>query len=191
MLISKLSLRSFILSSLPLHTEPHIATMTRKKPHTTSAKKPSAAFFAALPQALQLACLTMLRLKDMLYFSATCRTMYTLCADDVLWRPINEDLVRRCRLPDVHIVSLQEPWSLEIHKKQVEEQAKYKHKTFLHLLAIFRQEKGRAVYFVNAVYFGQVEYTYDVGIKERAAEDKINRLGRCMKALRNAVKKHT
>jgi hypothetical protein len=77
------------------------------------ANAPSAALFAALPRALQLSCLTVLPLEDMLVFDTTSHGMRQLCADDVLWQPIYADVVDRCCLEGTGSTSKQQQEDLE------------------------------------------------------------------------------
>jgi len=97
----------------------------------------TATSFTALPHALHLSCLTLLPLEDILAMCATDHDMRHLCADDVVWRAIYEDVVSRCRLQGMGCTSAQQEQSLQSHKRPVEQQANYKHKTLTHILAIF------------------------------------------------------
>lgn len=83
----------FLLPSLPI-TQSYLVTIM-------NATTFSAAPFLLLAKALQLTCLTVLSIADMLAFSTTSHSMRLLCADDVVWRPIYEDLARRCQLGGV------------------------------------------------------------------------------------------
>jgi len=108
----------------------------------------SAALFVALPRALELSCLTVLPIKDMLAFDTTSHGMRQLCADDVLWRPIYEEIVNHCCLEGVGIGAGQQQRDLEAKQQQLlqqqQQQPSYKGKTLIHLLAFFIEEIQRA-----------------------------------------------
>ena len=126
--------------SCPHSLFPSFLPQNTQSPRKMNAKLSSAILFAALPRALQLTCLTMLSLEDILAIGATSHDMRQLCADDVAWRAIYEDLTTRCGLQGIiGYTSAQKQRSLENRKKRVEQQqANYKHKTFLTLFDIFR-----------------------------------------------------
>lgn len=191
--------------------------MTRKK----STKKPSAAFFAVLPRALQLACLAMLPLEDILAFDATSHTMRQLCAEDVLWRFIYEDVVSRCALEGEEHMTAERERSLVDHKNRVEDRTAYKYKTLTHLLAFFHEEKKRALEIVcdaleaereasscdcechydsdsdsececHTRGFGDFDYTYNNwGEDEWDADEQIEKLEEHCEAIRKALAKRT
>ena len=97
----------------------------------------SAAPFLLLPKALQLTCLTMLPIEDMFAFSTTSHHMRQLCAEDLVWRPIYENLACRCQLEGVgeeRQEDLEERQRRLQQQQQREQQASYKAKTLTHLL---------------------------------------------------------
>lgn len=118
-----------------------------------NAKPSSATFFTTLPHALQLSTLMLLPLEDILAIGATSHDMRQLCAYDVAWRAIYEDLANRCGLGGMGYASAQKHRSLENHNKQMEEQVNYKHKTLIHVLAYFREEKQQA----EQIIFGAMD----------------------------------
>lgn len=104
----------------------------------------SATSFTALPHALQLSCFTLLPLEDILAIGATSHDMRQLCADDMAWRAIFEDLADRCGLRGIGRSSAQKQRNLEKRKTQMEQLINYKHKTLTHVLAFFEEERERA-----------------------------------------------
>lgn len=113
-----------------------------------TARAPLAALFTSFPQPLQLSCLTVLPLADMLRFSTTSPGMRQLCADDVVWQPIYWDLTDRCRLEGVGYWPGQQERDLEVKQQQLlqqqQQQTSYKRKTLVQLLAFFNEEIQRA-----------------------------------------------
>lgn len=104
----------------------------------------TAASFTALPHEVQLTCLTMLPLEDILDVAATSRGMRLLCGEDAAWRAIYKDMVGRCCLQGEGVTSAQRQRSLEDHERRVEQQTCYKKKALTHLLGFFGEEQRGA-----------------------------------------------
>jgi hypothetical protein len=74
--------------------------------------------------------------------------MRRLCADDVLWRPIYDEITNHCRLEGVGYWPGQQQRDLEAKQQQLlqhqQQQTSYKGKTLTHVLAFFKEEIQRA-----------------------------------------------
>ena len=129
-----------------------------------TAHAPTAALFAALPQPLQLACLTVLPIADMLAFDTTSHGMRRLCADDLLWRSIYEDINDCCRLEGVGFWPGQQERDLEVKQQQLlqrqQQQTSYKGKALIHLLAFFKEEIQRAEQILQEALYEEQENFY-------------------------------